>query len=216
MRFFVRFMLLLAVFHGLTGCSGKAVDESDPAQLYQEAIEEIDSDHYQLAIDKLRVVKNKFPYSKYALDAHLKIGDVLFLQESYAEAAATYESFRDLHPKHEKVGYAMFRIAKSYYNDMPSTVARDMTSGVKALEAYDDFLRRFPGAPEADEARKDMASVRNQLADKELYVGNFYYQRNLYDAAKGRFEKVIALYPGTKAAEEASDKLKRIGDAAKP
>ena len=61
-------------------------------------------------IDKLKIIKNKYPYSKYALDASLRLADVYFLQESYTEAALAYESFRDLHPKHEKVPYAMFRI----------------------------------------------------------------------------------------------------------
>jgi outer membrane protein assembly factor BamD len=215
MRALAALMLVFTMSHALVGCSGKSVDESDPAQLYKDALEEIESDHYQLAIDKLRAVKNKFPYSKYALDAHLKIGDVLFLQESFAEAAATYESFRDLHPKHEKVAYAMFRIAKSYYNDMPSTVARDMTSGSHALDAYNDFLRRFPSAPESAEAQKDMTEVRNKLADKELYVANFYWRENQFDSAKGRFEKIIALYPDTRAAQEAGEKIHKIAEGGK-
>src|SRR6478736_2451275 len=84
-----------------TGCAGKGVSEEDPASLYADAEEDIKSDHYQIAIDKLRIIKNKFPYSKYAIDSQLRIADVLFMQEAYGEAAVSYETFRDLHPKHE-------------------------------------------------------------------------------------------------------------------
>ncbi len=192
------------------GCSGKSVDESDPAQLYADAEEEIKNDHYQIAIEKLRAIKNKFPYSKYALDAQLRLADVYFMQDSYPEAAASYETFRDLHPKHERVAYAMFRIGKSYFNDIPSPISRDMTSAVKAMDSYNDYLRRFPSEKDAEEARKDVAEIRRNLAEKELYVGNFYYKRDFYESAKPRFQKVIALYPETEAANEAKAKIAKI------
>ena len=195
---------------GHLGCSGKSVEDGDPAELYKEAEEDISSDHYQLAVDKLKIIKNKYPYSKFALDASLRLADVYFLQESFTEAALAYESFRDLHPKHEKVAYAMFRIGLSYYNDLPSTVARDLTDANKAQDAFNEFLRRFPADPNAAEAKKDLTDSRKQLAEKELYIGNFYYKRHFFDSAKSRYEKLLQLYPETTPAGEAKEKLARI------
>lgn len=191
----------------MSGCSSDAVTENDPAALYKDAEDDIKSDRYQLALDKLKMVKNKFPYSKYAVDAQLRIADVYFMQELYPEAASNYETFRDLHPKHERIAYAMFRIAKSYFKDMPSNVARDLTSAQKCADAYNDFLRRFPTAPEATEAHGDLEKARLMLASKELYIGNFYLYHNFYESARPRFQKVIDMYPETQAAVEARDKL---------
>ncbi len=202
-----RFILIAFYLICLIGCSTTPVDENDPASLLKDAEEEIQSDHYQIAIDKLRVIKNKFPYSKYALDAQLRIADVYFIQESYPEAATAYESFRDLHPKHEKVGYAMFRAAKSYFNDIPNTIARDLTTARKALDAFSDYLHRFPQATESEEARKDVTQIRQLLADKVLYIADFYYKRDFYDSAKPRYKKIVELYPDTDAAKIASEKL---------
>src|SRR4051812_10683656 len=70
-----------------TGCSSTQVNEHDPESLFKDAEEEVASEHYQIALEKLRSLKNKFPYSKYAPDAQLRIADVYFLQESYTEAA---------------------------------------------------------------------------------------------------------------------------------
>ena len=204
------FMFAVTLAVSIQGCSGKKVDESDPAQLYADAEDDIKNDHYQIAIDKLRVIKNKFPYSKYATEAQLQIGDVYFMEESYGEAAAVYESFRDLHPKHEKIAYATFRIGKSYYKDIPDPIARDMTEAQKGLDAYNDFLKRFPGDANAEEARKDAQDIRSKLADKELYIANFYFKRDFFDSAKTRFAKIMDLYPDTPAAKEAQDKLNQI------
>jgi outer membrane protein assembly factor BamD len=205
-----RSLLLLMALMLLGGCSGKSVEKADPALLYKDAEEDIDSDHYQVAIEKLRAIKNKFPYSKYALDAQLRIADVLYLQEMYTEAASAYESFADLHPKHERVAYAMYRAAKSYYNDIPSPLSRDLTPAQRAEESYESFIRRFPNAPETPEARKDMAETRRVLAEKELYIGDFYFKRDFYVSAKPRYEKLIALFPETEAAKKAKEKIVKI------
>lgn len=194
----------------LFGCAGKEIDENDPAALYSDAESDITNDHFQVAVDKLRTIKNKFPYSKYSVDASLRIADVQFLQDSWAEAAISYEAFVDLHPRHERVPYALFRIAKSYYNDIPNPIARDMTPGQKAVDAYSDFLRRFPNDPQAPEARKDVAEVRSKLAEKELSIGDFYQKRSASDSAAPRYRKVIELYPETDAARKARERLERI------
>lgn len=196
----------------LSGCSGKTVDESDPALLYKDAEEEVSSEHYQIAVDKFKTIRNKFPYSKYALDAQLRIADVYFLQESYTEAAAAYETFRDLHPKNEKIEYALFRIGKSYYKDIPDPIARDMSTAQKAVDAYREFLKRFPTAKESEEAKKDLADCRNQLAQKELYIADFYFKRQFYSSAKARYQKIIEQYSDTATVTVAKRKLDKIVD----
>lgn len=197
----------------LGGCAGLTVDENDPASLMADAEADIGADRYQVAIDKLRVIRNKFPYSKFALEAQLRIADVYFLQESFTEAAAAYEAFRDLHPRHERVEYAMFRVGESHFRDLPTTVARDLNAGVQALSAFDDYLRRFPKGAEATLARGRVAEIRGKLAEKELYVGEFYWKRSSPAAARPRYEKVIALYPDTDAAKTAQRRLDAIAEA---
>jgi len=194
----------------LGGCSSTPIDENDPASLMADAEDDIQSNHYQIAIEKLRTIKNKFPYSKHATDSQIRIADVYFLQESFAEAALTYEVFRDLHPKHEKTAYAMFRIGKSYFNDMPGTVARDLTSAQRGLDAYRDFMKRFPTDPQAKEAEADIVTIRDTLAAKELYIGNFYYRSADWDAAKARYMKIQIMYPETETAKQALTKLESI------
>ncbi|OFZ78231.1 MAG: hypothetical protein A2583_02610 [Bdellovibrionales bacterium RIFOXYD1_FULL_53_11] len=201
-------VLLVSGFLG--GCSGKSIDEKNPDELYRDAEEDISSDHYQTALEKLRLIKNKYPYSKFAVDAQLRIADIYFMQDSYMEAATTYEVFKDLHPKHDRVPYAMFRAGKSYYMDMPGSIARDLTSAQKSLDAYNDFLKRFPAAAEAKEAREDVAALRNKLAEKELYIANFYKKWDAPGAAVARYKKIYETYPDTIHAKEAREMVEKL------
>lgn len=208
-----KWFILILVAH-LVSCSTAQIDENDPAALYKEANEDIESDHFQIALEKLRSIKNKFPYSSYATEAQLRIADVYYLQELFGDAAASYEAFRDLHPKHEKAAYAMFRVGKSYFNDSPSNVARDLTSAQKGLDAYNEFIHRYPTSTETQEARKDIEEIRRLLAEKELYIGDFYYKRDFYDSAKPRYKKIVELYPETQAAKKAEAKLQKMEELA--
>lgn len=202
--------LAFALGIGITSCSNPAIDETNPETLMKEAEDDIKNDHYQIAIDKLRIVKNKFPYSKFAAEAHLRMGDVQYMEESFAEAAVTYETFRDLHPKHERIAYALYRIGKSYYSEIPGTIARDMSPALKAQEAYGDYLTRFPKDAQAEEARKEQEEVRAKLAEKELYIANYYSKRDFHESAKPRYQKILQLYPETVSAKEAREKLEMI------
>lgn len=198
---------LLAACLALSACSEAPINKEDPALLYNEAEQEIANDHYMLAIDKLREVKNRFPYSKYAVDAQLRLGDVYFLQESFTEAAAVYESFGDLHPKHERVSHALFRAGKSHFRETPEEVSRDLGPAEHALRAYGEFVARFPADPNAAEARADMAALRERLAEKERRTAEFYLKRKQLAASRARFEQVTQKYPETAAAKQARVRL---------
>ena len=200
----------ILVLPSFMGCSGKNVNEDDPAALLQEAEEDIESEYYQLAIEKLRKISNKFPYSNYSVKAKLRIADVYFLQESYAEAASAYANFYELHPKHEQVAYAMFRAGESFYNDVPGNIARDLVSATHALDAFQTYLKQFPNDTKSSLARDRAREIKEILAKKELYIGDFYFKRNYNGSARIRYQKLIKLYPETESAHKATDKLKEI------
>jgi outer membrane protein assembly factor BamD len=201
---------LLGLILGLQACATGPIEENDPGKLFQQAEEEIQSDHYILATDHLKSLRNKFPYSQFAPLAQLRLADVYFLQESFGEAASAYETFRDLYPKHEKSSYALFRAAKSYYRDSPEQVARDLGSANRAVETYREFLRKYPADPLRDEAQKDLLSAEDRLAKKEKYIADFYRKRGQLKAARARLEQLVAVYPQTPTAEEAKRDLQEM------
>jgi outer membrane protein assembly factor BamD len=205
------FSLLLLGASLSSGCSSTRNTGSSGAKgLYEDAVDDMDDERFTLALEKLRKLKSKYPYSKFAVLSRLSIADVYFKQESYEEAAASYEIFRDLHPKHEKAGYAAYQIGESYFKATPSNPARDQTLATKALFSFEDFLKTYPTGELAKEGEKRIADIREQLASKERYIADYYYGQGEYRAALGRYEKLKQFYPKTESAKSiAANRLEK-------
>lgn len=198
---------ILPVLYG--GCAGKDIDENNPEEMYRDAIQDVDADRYAVALEKFRKIKNKFPYSKYSILARLKTADVYYSQESFLEAASAYESFVELHPKHDQVPYALFRTGESYHEATPTQIARDINTATKAIAAYENYLGRFPKDENNDKAKERSQKLRETLAEKQLYIANFYYRQDQYRAARLRYESILRDYSGTIAEQEAKVKLQK-------
>lgn len=184
-------------------CSGKPVDDNDPKSVFEDAEEDIKDERYQMALEKLKNVKNKFPYSHYSTLAQLKIADVYFAEESFIEAAGAYETFRDLHPKHPKADYVLFQIGESYFFQLPDAIDRDLSPANKALEAYRELLGVYPKSENAGKARDRIKESLERLSEKERYIANFYFKQDQFDSAALRYGKVTRQYPGTTPEEGA-------------
>ncbi len=210
MKSTLRLLMVLALSANFFGCSTGQVNEDDPKALYDYANKDIENDRYQIALDKLRMLKNKFSYTNYGALAQLRIGDVYFLQESYPEASAAYETFVDLHPKHDKAGYAIFRAGESYFSDMPSNTERDLKAAEKTIQSMQQYMIRFPSGEYAVKAMEMKKQAYDLLAEKELDIAKFYLRREKYDAAMIRLKKVMDQYPESPSAIVAKEKFKEI------
>jgi outer membrane protein assembly factor BamD len=170
-------------------------NDSPPEAQFQEGERLLKKDRYIEAVERFRILKNRYPYSKYAALAALRIGDAHFQEEAYLEAGSAYKIFRELYPKHEEAPYALFRIGEANYNLLPSTTDRDLDAAQSAIDAYSLLIKDHPSSKYVDEAQKKVKELKGRLADKENYVGNFYFKRELYQAAAGRYAFLLEKYP---------------------
>jgi outer membrane protein assembly factor BamD len=210
-------MFLVTFF---SGCSAVTIDnDSPPEAQYAEGERLLNKDRYLEAVERFRILKSRYPYSKYAALATLRIGDTHFAEEAFLESAAAYKVFRDLYPKHEKTPYAIFRMGESHYNTLPSTDDRDLDSAQMAIDAYTMLMKDFPNSEYEKEAEKRIAELRTRLAEKEIYVGDFYFKRELYQAAANRYSYLLLNYPEQGKSEENIYKLaysfERMGEYSK-
>ena len=194
----------------IQGCASKGINESNPKDMYDDANKDIENDRYLLALDKLRIVKSKFSYSSYGALAQLRIGDVYFLQESYPEASAAYETFTELYPKHEKAPYAIYRSGESYFKDIPSTIERDMRSAESAISSFTIYLKKYPTGEFAEKAKELKKKAYNILAEKELDIAQFYIRRKKGDAAKLRLQKILDQYGESDVASKAKELIQHL------
>ena len=145
---------------------------------------------------------NQFPESELVPTARLYLGRSYFNERKYEEARAEYQRFLELFPQHERVDEARYYIGLSYVRQMEKT-DRDQALAKKAVAEFQVLTNEFRDSQYAPDARAKIAQCRRQLADKELYIGKFYFNRGSYGAAIKRFETVLKEYPGSEYDEQA-------------
>lgn len=173
------------------GCGAKAgtgaVDYSVSAQAnYEKGVKELEHEDWIAASKYFSFIKSRFPYSKYAVLAELRIADAEFGAERFIEAIDSYRLFIKFHPTHEMVanGYASFRIGEAYYRQLPDdfwlfppSYEKDESSTEDSANELKAFLERYPKSPYRDAATKIIANVGKRLADHEWYVARYYWDR---------------------------------------
>jgi outer membrane protein assembly factor BamD len=178
-------------------CSSGPETKADDPEAQFKAAEEYDKDErYEEAIRRYQEIKNKFPYSKYAILSELAVADAYFKQESYPEAQVAYANFKDLHPKHLKIDYVVMQLGLSYYNQLPATQDRDLAVANSAITNFDDLLNRFPKSEFVKDAQEKKQKTLLILAKKEMYIADFYFKKEQWLSAMNRYEGEVRKYPG--------------------
>ena len=180
----------------LSGCAWfqETKTEKSAQELVQDGVDYFDEGSYRKSIAAFEQLRDWYPFSRYAILAELKIADAYFNLEAYADAIFAYESFEQLHPRNEAIPYVIYRIGRSYFNQI-DTIDRDQTQATKALETYQRLVQQYPGDPYAVMAKSDTLVCYRNLSGHDFYVGVFYYKNKNYKAARARFVDVVERYP---------------------
>lgn len=174
-------ILLLTII----SCSSDKPDGKTEAEvLYKEAQELIEAERFILATEKLNQIKTQHPYSFYATPAELLQADVLYSQENYIEAAAAYLLFRDFHPRHEKIPYVVYKIAESYYKQIPDTIDRDLEPALESIKYYEEILQKYAESSYKKDADERISSAKKMLRQKDRYIADFYFKTKEFAAAR--------------------------------
>jgi outer membrane protein assembly factor BamD len=188
-----------------TSDEGKAVTYSLTAkQNYDKGVAELKNENYLEATRYFSFVRQKFPFSKYAVLAELALADTQYDRGNYQEAIDSYKNFIRLHPTHERVedGYVAYRIGQCYVREMPDDFfllppanEKDQTAVHDALRELNDFVDKYPDSKFMTEAQKDRREVLRRLIEHEVYVARFYLNRDHPKAAILRLEGALRRYP---------------------
>ncbi len=191
MKIIIFCLLFLSVF----SCASKRPEGKTEAEvLFKEAQKLVDDARYLMAIEKLNSIKSKYPYSYFATHAELLQADIYYKQENYVEASAAYILFKDFHPKHEKVAYVTWMIGESFFNQLPPTFDRDLSPGFEAIKYYEELIDRYPSSEYAAQAKEKVKQCEDLIEKKDLYIADFYFRTEVFDAARFWYLEIIKNY----------------------
>jgi len=183
------------IYEYLYGGPARREGQRSDQELLRTAEVAMDRRNYEDARKDLQRLMNQYPDSELVTSARLGTAKSLYLEKKYEEARAEYQRFLDLHPQHERADEAYYYLAMSYFRQA-DTPDRDQTFTRKALDGFELILNQMPDSQYAPDARERRVQCRRKLAEKELYVGTFYFGRGNYAAAVGRFNNLLSQYPG--------------------
>jgi len=191
-------LILIPLFSMFLGsCSSEPESKSDDVEKQFKVAEDYDKDErYEEAIRRYQDIKNKFPYSKFAILSELAIADAYFKQESYPEAQVAYSNFKDMHPKHARIDYVTYKIGMSYYDQLPSSPDRDLAMANQAISHFDELIQKYPNSEHVKEATENKLKTQKMLSEKEIYIADFYFKKEQWLAALNRYESEVKKYPG--------------------
>lgn len=207
----MRRLSLLCLAAAILSCQsfpGGEVDEQeityadDAESNLKKGDEALESSDFTMAQRYFEYVKAKYPFLEAARIAELRVADTLLAADQHIEARDRYETFVRMHPVHEKVDYAVYKVAESHWLEAPDALVflppaheKDLVSVRNAVRLLQAFLRDYPQSSYKAEAEKTLDAARRRLADHELYVAGFYEKRKQWPAVVGRLKTVVEQYP---------------------
>ena len=113
-----------------------------------------------------------------------------------------YQRFLDLHPIDRLAHFAKFRIALCYYHQI-KTIDRDIEPVQKALSVFKNLVGEAPQSLYAQKAESYIDELKKKLAQREYYIGYFYYKKGAYPAAVARLDQLLKEYPESNQTNDA-------------
>jgi outer membrane protein assembly factor BamD len=217
-------LFLFILIHGMCGCdsylvkfyfgdtfskSSSSTTEKSAEQLVIEGTQQMQKKDYEDAVKTFQQLKERYPYSKYAILAELKLGDAHFFNKDYAEASIAYEEFARLHPRNEVVPYVLYQIGMCHFLAF-TAVDRDQEETRLAMEAFQRLIQTFPQSEYALKASKQLFECQKRIVAHEYQVGRLYLIMGEFYAARERLDLINRKYPQAVAAlgyQEQVDKM---------
>ncbi|GHD54460.1 outer membrane protein assembly factor BamD [Thalassobaculum fulvum] len=202
----LRFLALAPlIFAALAGCSSKDETpyvERPVEEIYNEAYDAALGGNFRKAAPLFDEVERQHPYSVWATQAQLMSAYSQYQANKYTDAINALDRFIQLNPSNPNVDYAYYLKGLCYYEQIVD-VGRDQKLTTRALDSFDEVVRRFPTSKYARDARLKIDLTRNHLAGKEMSIGRWYLNRGQYLAAINRFQRVVEQYDTTDQVPEA-------------
>ena len=214
MKFF-NFILFLLTINVLTSCSEKQEKvslikednlEMQMIEAYNEGLKEFNSGDIFFAAKKFNEVELLYPQSIWASRSTLMAAYSYYSQLYFTDAIIELERFLDKYKNHPNTDYAYYLLAICHYNQIVDE-KKDLGEIVKAKKYFTLLIKEYPSTDFAEDAKFKLELVEEILASKELYLANYYLDREKWIPAMNRYKKIVNEYNTTIFIEEALYRL---------
>lgn len=145
---------------------------------------------YELYKDLMPIMKStrnfEALYYKYAYS--------LYYMKQYIDASYHFKNFTEYFPSSKDAEECELMSAVCLYKYSPKYTL-DQTNSLKAIEALQSYVNRFPNSKRTAEANQYIAQLHSKLENKEADAAKLYYNISQYKAAAVAYKSVMRNYP---------------------
>lgn len=204
-----------AVLIGLVavGCAQEVIEVAPADDIYAAATKDFEDAQYGAAVQRYRQFLDHYPLDPRTQEVEYQIAQAHYRDQSYAEAIAAFTDFQRMYPTSPRLPEVEFTIAQAHMDQMDS-VDRDLAAARNAHDRFRSVMLRYPGTEYAEKAASRLRACREHLAERELYIATFYFDRNELRAGETRVKGLLDRYPDTDAAARGLRRLAAAASAA--
>ena len=211
----IRLIIILILMGLFVSCSKNKEEiynpskPTDPYKLYNEGLEAFKVNNFFFANKKFSEAELNFTKPELAAKSSIMASYSLYGINFYLEAEENIKRYLKTYPADKNIIYAKYLLAIIYFEQI-SDEKKDLEPLLKAREAIDIFLSKYPDTDYATDLRFKRSLVQNQLAAKELFVARYYISVKKWIPAINRLKIITEKYDTTIFIEEALHRLVEI------
>jgi outer membrane protein assembly factor BamD len=216
-KLFALILMGLIAITLLAGCAGSDGQKDDTdtwseAKLYSEATEKLNDADFGKCGKYFEKLEARFPFGPYSQQAQINAAYCYWKAQDTTQALVSIDRFIKLHQGNDNLDYAYYLKGLITFNDDLGWLGRftgqdlserDPKAAKDAFESFKVVVERFPNSKYAPDSLDRMRYIVNSLAEADVIIARFYYQRGAYLAAANRAQLVIRDYDRAPAVEEA-------------
>ena len=212
---FQNFLLSLFILFSLISCAEKKekvslikedILEMQMIEAYNEGLKEFNRGDIFFAVKKFNEVELLYPQSVWAPRSTLMAAYAYYSQMYFDDAIFELKRFLDKYKNHPNTDYAYYLLAVCHYNQIVDE-KKDLGQIIKAREYFNLLIKDFPNTDFAEDAYFKLELIAEILASKELYLANYYLDREKWIPAMNRYKNIVNEYDTTIFIEEALYRL---------
>lgn len=177
--------------------------------------------HYTEAIQDLIKVQNLHPFEPYAQKIHLNLIYAYYKAQDLKSANNSIKLFKQTYSNHKYLDYILYmhgiiNMNLDNNNISPLTkylhIHRNNYNPHYAIDAFHSLstlIKSFPNSQYYIDAYKRLIILKNRIAEYELSIIKFYYQRHAYISVIIRSEKMLHYFQDTQATRHALHYMQR-------
>ena len=212
---FRNFLFSLIIILSFISCSEKKEKislikednlEMQMIEAYNEGLKEFNNGDVFFAAKKFNEVELLYPQSIWAPRSILMAAYAFYSNLYFNDAIYELERFLEKYKNHPDTDYAYYLIAICHYNLIVDE-KKDLGEIMKAKTYFNLLVKEYPNTDFSEDAKYKLELIEEILASKELYLANYYLDREKWIPAMNRYKKIVNQYDTTIFIEEALFRL---------